>query len=194
LPVSTVVPTPPDPSTLDPLIQEWDAGVPIVRCHDARFGATEFNRTASEGRFRAVRRRGRIVGTIYGSDDNVGAIAEHVFRPAPVGGAVRRVRRSRLVPVLMSTLTCTRTLRLASLHGLGLRRVGATRAQLIDAEADQYPLLTPWGQAFHDCSASVDGIVWRSRHYDDSYAFLLYLAIAYAAMRSRCLSLRCHSL
>jgi hypothetical protein len=74
---------------------------------------------------------------------------------------------------MISTLACKRTLRLASLHGHGLRRVRATRAQLIDSEADQYSALAAWGQALHDCPAEPDGIVWRSRHYDDSYVFIL---------------------
>jgi RES domain len=174
LPANTVVPAPPDPSALNPLIHEWKAGRPILRCHDTRFGATEFNRTPSEGRFRPVRSKGRIVGTIYGAQDDAGAIAESVFRPVPIGTAVRQVGRARLVPLMISTLASSRTLRLASLHGNGLRRVGATRAQLIDSEADQYPDLTAWGQALHDCPAKPDGIVWRSRHYDDSYAFMLF--------------------
>jgi hypothetical protein len=174
LPASAVVPTPPDPSALDPLIHEWEAYRPLVRCHDARFGATEFNRTESDGRFRPVRNRGRVVGTIYGAEGDAGAIAEHVFRPVPVSAPVRQVRRSRLVPVLLSTLTCRRSLRLASLHGHGPRRLGVTRAQLVESEADRYPALAAWGQALHDCPASPDGIVWRSRHYDDSYVFVLF--------------------
>jgi RES domain len=174
LPANTVVPAPPDPNELNPLIHEWKAGRPILRCHDSRFGATEFNRTPSEGRFRPVRSKGRIAGTIYGAQDDAGAIAESVFRPVPTGTAIRQVGRARLVPLMISTLSSSRTLRLASLHGNGLSRVGATRAELIDSEADQYPALTAWGQALHDCPATPDGIVWRSRHYDDSYAFVLF--------------------
>ncbi len=174
MPASTLVPVPPDPTALDPLVHEWKAGRAIVRCHDAGFGATEFNRTASPGRFRPVRNRGRIVGTIYGAEDDAGAIAESLFRPVPVDSAVKRVGRARLVPVMISVLASTRTLRLASLHGHGLRRIGSSRARLIDSEADQYPALAAWGQALHDCSAAVDGIVWRSRHYDDSYALMLF--------------------
>jgi hypothetical protein len=114
------------------------------------------------------------VGTLYGAEDDAGAVAEHVFRPVPVVESVKRVRRARLVPVMISTLAATRPLRLASLHGHGLRRLGATRAELIDSEADQYPALAVWGQGLHDCPAAPDGIVWRSRHYDDSYAFVLF--------------------
>jgi hypothetical protein len=174
LPASTAVPAPPEPAALKPLIHKWEAGRAIVRCHHTRFGAGEFNRTASEGRFRPVRSRGRIVGTVYGAQDDAGAIAESVFRPVPIGSAVRRVARARLAPIVISTLAARRPLNLASLHGNGLRRVGASRAQLIDSEADQYRALAAWGQVLHDCPTMPDGIVWRSRHYDDSYTFVLF--------------------
>jgi hypothetical protein len=118
--------------------------------------------------------RGRIIGTLYGAEDDAGAVAEHVFRPVPVGAPIRRVRRARLVPVMISTLGCKRTLRLASLHGDGLRRVKSTRGELIDSESDQYPALAQWGQALHDCPSKPDGIVWRSRHYDDAYVLMLF--------------------
>jgi hypothetical protein len=111
---------------------------------------------------------------MYAAEDEAGAIAESVFRPVPVETTVRRVRRARLVPIMISTLASSRMLRLASLHGNGLRRVGATKAQLIDSEADDYPALAAWGQALHDCPVAPDGIVWRSRHYDDSYVFVLF--------------------
>jgi hypothetical protein len=111
---------------------------------------------------------------VYGAQDDAGALAESVFRPVPVSAAVKQVVRARLAPILVSTLASNRPLRLASLHGNGLRRVGASRAQLIDSEADNYPALSAWGQALHDCQARPDGIIWRSRHYDDSYAFVLF--------------------
>jgi RES domain len=171
---SSAVPEPPTGKELDPLIHEWPAGKPIVRCHNVRFGASEFNTTTSPGRFRPVRVRGRIVGTLYGSEDLAGAISETVFHDVPVGESARFVRRSKLIPMVVSTVTAERPLRLASLYGHGLRRVGATRAQLIDSEADDYPALAAWGQALHDTPARAEGIVWRSRHYDDTYSLVLF--------------------
>jgi hypothetical protein len=159
---------------LDPLVAEWEAGRRIVRCHNVRHGPAEFNRTASAGRFRPVRRRGRIVGTLYGSEDIAGAVSETVFHALPVGEGARFLRVEALAPVVASTLSARRALRLASLHGHGLRRLGATRAPLIDSEADQYPARAAWSQAVHDCAAAPDGLVWRSRHYDDAYALMLF--------------------
>lgn len=155
-------------------MHEWEAGRAIVRCHNVRFGAREFNATASSGGFRPIRRRGRIVGTLYGAGDDAGAISETAFHDVPVAEGRRLLRAGALLPLVISTLSARRSLRLASLHGHGLRRVGATRAQLIDSEADQYLALSGWGQALHDCPAAPDGIVWRSRHFDDAYALVLF--------------------
>jgi hypothetical protein len=71
-------------------------------------------------------------------------------------------------------LAATRLLRLTQLHGHGFHRVRATRTALIETEADRYPDLARWGQALHDCPAEPDGIVWRPRHYDDSYACIWF--------------------
>jgi hypothetical protein len=57
---------------------------------------------------------------------------------------------------------------------LGKNRLGASRAALIEREAECYPPLSSWGQALHDCPVDADGLPWRSRHYDDSYARLLF--------------------
>jgi hypothetical protein len=171
---SVEVPAPAAAGELDPLVTEWAAGRPIVRCRNARHGPAEFNRTASPGRFRPVRRRGRIVGTLYGSEDLAGAVSETVFHELPAGTGPRFLRVEALAPMMASTLSARRVLRLASLHGHGLRRLSATRAQLIDSEADRYPELARWGQALHDCTAEPDGLAWRSRHYDDAYALLLF--------------------
>ena len=114
------------------------------------------------------------MGTLYGSEDLAGAVSETVFHDLPVGAGPRFLRIEALAPMVASTLSPLRALRLASLHGHGLRRLGATRAQLIDSEVDRYPELAAWGQALHDCPADPDGLVCRSRHYDDAYALLLF--------------------
>ena len=171
---SAEVPAPDAAGELDPLVTEWGASRRIVRCHNVRHGPSEFNRTASPGRFRPVRRGARIVGTLHGSEDLAGAVSETVFHDLPIDTGPRFLRIEALAPMAASILSARRVLRLASLHGHGLRRLGATRAQLIDSEADRYPELAAWGQALHDCPAEPDGLVWRSRHHDDAYALLLF--------------------
>jgi len=169
------VPPPPDPGTFEPLITVWPESKELWRCHPARYGATEFNRRAgTPGRFRPIRALGRVCPTLYAADSEVGAVSETAFHDVPIAAPTKQVRLSRFDDVLLSTMAPRRELRLARLHGHGFHRLGAGRRELIESEADRYPQLAVWGQALHDCPAQPDGILWRSRHYDDSYACLLF--------------------
>jgi len=172
---SVRIPAPPNPQTLDPLMTIWPAGKQITRCHPSTFGATEFNpRARTPGRFRPIRVGKRVVATLYAADNSDGAISETVFHDVPVEGTDKRVRLSRFDIVLLSTLEIERDLQLIRLHGHGFQRLHINRASLIESEADRYREVALWGQALHDCPARADGLVWRSRHYDDSYAVLLF--------------------
>lgn len=112
--------------------------------------------------------------TLYAADEAAGAISETVFHDVPIDSARKLVRMSRFETALLSAIAPKRELRLARLHGHGFHRLSVSRSELIESEADCYAKLAPWGQALHDCPAHVDGLIWRSRHYDDSYACLLF--------------------
>ena len=147
----------------------------LRRCHTSSYGATEFNaRAGTPGRFRPIRAGRRVVPTLYAADLPAGALSETVLHDVPVETTVKRVRASRFDTVLLSTIAPTRDLRLIRLHGHGFHRLKVSRAKLIESEADCYPELAALGQALHDCPAAADGLLWRSRHYDDSYACLLF--------------------
>jgi hypothetical protein len=147
----------------------------MSRCHSSTHGATEFNpRVGTPGRFRPIRAGKRIVPTLYAADRDAGAISETVFHDVPIQSTPKRIRMSRFQTVLLSTLAPRRDLSLVRLHGHGFNRLNVGRAQLIESEADRYPELAAWGQALHGSPVAPDGLLWRSRHYDDSYACLLF--------------------
>lgn len=171
-----VVPAPPaDLATLSPLTEVWERGRPLVRCHNVRFGATEFNPGIGRGRFHPILSRGwRPVPTLYGADGAEGALSETVFHNVPMRGPGKVVLRSSLRPLLLSTLTAARDLALAQLHGFGLPRLGVTRGELIESEADQYERTADWARALHDADRRLDGLTWISRQHDDARAVVLF--------------------
>ena len=145
------------------------------RCHASTFGATEFNpRVRTPGRFRPIRIGKRAVPTLYAADGASGAISETVFHDVPVDAVDKRIRLGRFDTTLLSTIAPKRELALVSLHGHGFHRVHASRTKLIESEADCYAQLAAWGQALHDCATKPDGVMWRSRQYDDACAVLLF--------------------
>jgi hypothetical protein len=174
LSASAAVPDPPAPEELDPLIEEWAAGRPLVRCHSSEFGATEFNTSRSSGRFRPFTVNRRTMPTLYGAEDFPAALSETVFHDVPIAGPGRAILQSSLTPWLSSTIAPRRTLRLADLRGHGLGRLGVTRLQLIESPASEYPATTAWSLALYQCPRTPDGILWTSRQYDRSAALILF--------------------
>lgn len=156
--------------TLSPNLEIWPAGKSIVRVHNVTFGATEFNPGFGEGRFHPLNDS---VPTLYGSNTLDGALSETVFHDVPVSGALKSIRQSKLVPMLATTISPMRDLTLIQLRGFGLKKLGVTRAQLIDSDADHYATTRRWGAALHDASAA-DGLIWMSRQHDTSEALVLF--------------------
>ncbi|MFL6199491.1 MAG: RES family NAD+ phosphorylase [Thermoanaerobaculia bacterium] len=165
----------PDPAALDPQTQIWPQDRQIVRCHDSRFGATEFNPGIGSGRFHPFAdRAGRGVPTLYGAGTLDGAFSETLFHGVSVRGPGRIIRRGSLKPMLVSTLAPDRDLTLVQLHGYGLRRLGISRAELIETDSDRYGETVLWARALHAWDESIDGLVWVSRQHDTSAALVLF--------------------
>jgi hypothetical protein len=165
----------PDPDRLDPLVEEWKRGTPIIRCHNVQFGATEFNPGLGRGRFHPFSDpAGQTVATLYGASSIEGALSETVFHDVPVRGPARRIRASSLLPLVISTVVAKRTLRLVQLHANGLRRLQVSRAELIDGGSRKYAATALWARALHRCREDLDGLVWISRLHDTSRALVLF--------------------
>lgn len=171
-----LVPDPPAPSTLDPLTETWEPGRLLIRCHRAEYGATELNPgKGSPGRFSPfLNASGVPVPFLYAADSIHGAISETLFHDVPVRGPGRAILRSRLLPMLISTLASRQALTLVQLHGFGLRRLQVSRAELIESKAHQYQRTAAWARALHACRPDVHGLVWISRQHDSSRALMLF--------------------
>ena len=167
-------PDPPPPDQLDPLLRTWEAGTPIFRCHNASWGATEYNGSPSPGRFRPFDDDRRVVPTIYGADVFEGALSESVFHDVPVRGGSRKVLAHRLRPVVRNVFAPKEPLKLVALTSRGLARLGLHRTELIDTPPDAYPFTARWASALYAHETRPHGLLWVSRQYDESYAVVLF--------------------
>jgi RES domain-containing protein len=156
-------------------VEIWPGGRGIVRCHDSRFGATEFNPGSGHGRFHPFQSsRGTVVPTLYGASSLDGALSESIFHNVPVRGSDRAVRHSSLRSMQVSTVAARRDLTLIQLHGHGLGKLGVSRAELIDSEVRQYARTAAWAAALHVRQRSADGLIWVSRKFDTAFALVLF--------------------
>ncbi len=166
---------PPAAPELDPLIEVWAAGQHIVRVHSVRRAAAAFNPGRSgRGRFHPiVTDDGAVVPWLYGAEDDEGAICESVFHDVPFGAGAR-VSEASLAQQAISTIKPLRPLRLALLAGLGLRRIGVSRDELIEPLGPAYTETARWAESLHDCPAEPDGLLWRARSNDQSLSLTLF--------------------
>ncbi len=156
-------------------METWPDGREIVRCHDSRFGATEFNPGFGHGRFHPFRDfRGEVVPTLYGANSLDGSLSESIFHNVPVRGPGKAIRRSALKPLQVSIIAPRRELALIQLHGHGLGRIGVSRAGLIDSEARSYERTAAWAATLHARREGADGLIWVSRKFDTSFALVLF--------------------
>ena len=169
------LPVPPEPADLHPRLYVWERERRFVRCHDSSFGASEFNpRLDASMRFRPFTSRRRTVPTIYGSEAVTGALSETMLHLVPATGPDRRLRQSRLVPFMMSTLAPRRDLQLVDLRDAALAEYGLTRAALVESPAEAYPETAVWASAFFHCPTEPDGLAWNSRQDPQTVAFVLF--------------------
>jgi hypothetical protein len=145
--------------------------------YDARWGATGFNPTDGEARFRPVRdASGAVVPTAYlGATEEV-ALAEGLLRGASAlqGGAPRRLYAAELDGLALREVRTVRELRLGRLHGAGLTRLKLLRAHVIDCDEADYPYTARWGQALWGCRRRPHGLAWTSKQADSGRAYLLW--------------------
>lgn len=167
----------PPPEELDPAIDTWKAGRPIVRVYRRHWGVNGFNPTATSGRFRPIRdARGKIIPTAYGGADKETALAEGLLRGVDAlrNGHRRHLYRHEVEGLEMATLIPRVNLPLARLHGAGLERLRLLREHVIDCDESAYPYTSEWAQAFYDCATRLVGISWTSRQNDSSQALVLW--------------------
>jgi hypothetical protein len=173
--LSSEIPDPPEPPDLHPLLTVWERDRAFLRCHDIRFGATEFNPGLGKGRFHPfLDGHGRAVPTLYGADRLEGALSETIFHNIPVRGPHKKLGRIFLDPMVISALACVRDLTLVRLYGYGLHRLGVTRLELIESEAAGYSRTAVWARSLHDKDERIDGLLWISRQHDESQALVLF--------------------
>jgi len=154
-------------------VESWDVRKPLVRIHRSTYRATEFNPGFGPGgRFSPIRHDAVTIPTLYGSSSFDGAISETLFHDLPLTGE-KRLAESALRAIVASTIAPRRPLRLVQLRGFGLQKLGFTRAELIDSNADRYPMTGELASRLY-AESDCDGLIWMARHHDMSENVVLF--------------------
>lgn len=164
--MTAAVPVPPHP--FEPLVETLRAGTTLYRVHSEGRPADLFN-PSRRARTRFAPFGEPPVAALYAAETEQAAISESILHDLAPGATVdtddyERRRLSRLV--------VASELRLASLLGLGPRRLGITADQVTATPASQYSETVRWAQAAYD--AGFDGIAYMSRLCNSDRAYVLF--------------------
>ncbi|MGN5240282.1 RES family NAD+ phosphorylase [Rhodococcus sp. SJ-3] len=144
-------------------------GQRLYRVHSNTRTVGEFNpRYGSRTRFAFF--GGPVVPVLYAADTEEAALAESLLHDIPVGGGI--LPYAAYADKVMGKIEVTRDLQLASLRGLGLRRLGVEARHVTDTDASEYPRTVLWAKAAHE--AGFDGLAWASRKCNDTRAVVLF--------------------
>jgi hypothetical protein len=153
----------------------WSKGQAIHRIHGDIYRHDEFNPGKGNARFSPIfDAKGLPIPTMYGGDGFECAAMETVFHDVPVTPGLKTYDRIKLEAKLYSAISPDRDLILADLSNTALRKVGISRAQLIDTEKDRYPYTRRWAEAYHAQCLNIDGLCWVSRQDDRAFAVVLF--------------------
>ncbi len=86
---------------------------------------------------------------------------------------IREIPLAALRSRCLSELVVVSDIKVVSLHGAGLARVGQD-TWLVHSDSADYPQTRIWAAAIMRWSPSASGLEWRPRHDDDSLAVCLY--------------------
>lgn len=161
------VPNPPDP--FDAAAETVPEGHLLYRVHSSVRTVEDFNPGfGSPSRFAFFGEPP--VPVLYGADTEQASLAESLLHDVPAAGGTLAYRQ--YADKVMGRLAVTRPLTLASLRGLGLRRLGVAARDVTDTDASEYPRTVLWARAAH--AAGFDGVAWTSRKCNDARAVVLF--------------------
>ena len=157
------------PRPFDPATATLPAGHLLYRVLSATRTATDFN-PGFGGRTRFGFFGKPVVPIMYAAESEDAAIAETLLHDIPAEGGL--LPYDQYATKVLVCLEVTRPLRVAVLHGTGLRRLKVTAAELTASPASSYDSTVGWAAAAHD--AELDGLVWMSRQCNDTKAYVFF--------------------
>jgi RES domain-containing protein len=145
------------PVPFDPAVDTVPAGHLLYRVLSATRTATDFN-PGIGARTRFGFFGNPVVPIMYAADTEEAAIAETLLHDIPATGGV--LPYDQYGGKVLVRVAVTRDLRIAVLHGLGLRRLKVTAEEVMASPASTYCSTVRWAEAAH--GIGVDGVVWMS--------------------------------
>lgn len=151
----------------------------LHRVHHQRFGALEFNATGrGHARFSPLRvsdgASAQLIPTLYAATTIEVALMETALRDAPIPSRGYILRERDVAPLRATGVELESRLLVIDFRAVALRKLGLTRAEVIDSGPDAYPQTRALAAWAHRCAPAAQGILWMSRQDDRDEALILF--------------------
>jgi len=168
--------TPAPPAKLHVTLTAIAKGQVLHRVHSQRYQVAQFNPGQhGNARFNPIcNDAGQPIPTLYASTTLDCALMETIFHDVSHATGFKPFVREKLAALVHSTVRIERSLQVADLSSVALRKLGITRRQLIDTDKDQYPATRQWAAAIHHQFPQAQGLCWISRQDDSARAVMLF--------------------
>lgn len=165
---------PPPESDLQVNFTTWPAGQCIYRIHAKCYMAGQFNPgMQGSARFSPLRNsQNQLVPTIYGGESSGVAVMETIFHDLPPRTDGQAFDKGNLLGLVYSVIAPKTDLKLVDLNPKTLKKMGITRAQLLDSAAEQYVYTQEYAAAIHMTQPMAHGLMWSSKQHGDSTLML----------------------
>lgn len=157
-------------------MQLWGKDLTVHRVHPDIFGPLAFNPTNfGWARFSPLIVSGAVIPTLYAGTTLDCALMETVFHDVPyVAGPKTLAKAQHVKGRSSSQVRFLADLTLIDLSTISLRKLGITRAELIDSDASHYVETQQWAVALHEQFPAAQGLKWTSRQDDTATALVLF--------------------
>jgi hypothetical protein len=161
-------------------MEKFAKGSVVYRVHPDIYspvgGVVRFNdNNRGNARFSPIRdRSARIIPTLYAGVTYDCALMETVFDDVPIGAGPTTIDPAKLDSLVCSEVEILKDLLFIDLTSTGLRHFGLKNTDLIDTEANTYPLTRAWAEALYDRNPDAQGLFWTSRMQNRAQSFMLF--------------------
>lgn len=169
---------PPEDCPGTPVIRIVQSGSLLYRVHrhERQAISPNFKRVTAPqgGRFDADLALASQYGYWYAATSELAAFAETFLRSATSPHLTPRLLpRSLISDRSISELRCERDLHLVQLHGGAEQQIGQDN-WLTTCDESGYSLTRQWADSLYRWAPNADGLIWRSRRFDDEFAVMLW--------------------
>ena len=169
---------PPDPFRSSPEMVTLAVDTILFRVHRSCFAPCQFNPNPPADPWQGGRFDSGVddpYGFLYAGSNEQVAVAESLLRHVPSDSSSARILpRAQLVNRMISGIRTTQDLRLVKLHGSGLHAIDQDDGWLTATDAHNYMKTRFWGYAIRSCTPLAQGFVWRSKRFNDGFAYIFF--------------------